>query len=75
MVRKRKIVDVYTKPEASEEATTEPPTSDEATHAMANDTEPTIEPMVLETSDTEHEPPPPPESESEEPATKNQNKC
>jgi hypothetical protein len=54
MVRKIKIVEVYTKPEAGEEATTEPTPSDEATHSQA--------------SDTEHEPPPPPppETKSEE---------
>ena len=40
------------------------------THEQASDTEPTIEPMVLETSDTEKPPPPPPppqpETKSEE---------
>ena len=62
MVRKINIVEVYTKPEADEEATPEPTTSDE-------NTEPTVEPMMHETSDTEPEPPPPPpqpETKSEE---------
>jgi hypothetical protein len=73
MVRKIKIVEVYTKPEAGEEATSEPTPSGEATHSQASEnTEPTIEPMVHEASDTEHEPepppppPPPPETKSEE---------
>ncbi len=74
MVRKIKIVDVYTKPEANEEANDEPPPpSDEATIAQASDTEPTLEPMT-EANESEHEPPPPPEpgqspafSRSEEP--------
>ena len=67
MVRKIKVVDVYAKPEADEEAKPEPPpTSDETSIEQASEiTEPTIEPMVLETSDTEHEPPPPPEPETE----------
>ncbi len=78
MVRKIKIVDVYTKPEANEEANHEEPapTSGEATNEQANDTEPTIEPMI-EASESEHEPPPPPEPKSEEieePAKKPKNK-
>ena len=56
-----KIVDVYTKPVASEEANDEPGPSGETQVPQANEnTEPTVEPMVHETSDTEHEPPPPP---------------
>ena len=66
MVRKIKIVDVYTKPEAIEEANHDPPTSGETQVAQASEnTEPTVEPMVHETSDTEHEQPPPPPSEPE----------
>ncbi len=74
MVRKIKIVDVYTEPEANEEANHEaPPTSDETTNEQANDTDPTIEPMI-EANESEHEPPPPPEPKSEEPAKKPKNK-
>ena len=66
MVRKRKVVDVYSKPEASEEAKPEPTPSDEAQIEQANENkEPTVEPMT-ETSESEHEPtPPPPEPQPE----------
>jgi hypothetical protein len=80
MVRKIKIVDVYSKPEASEEETIEPPPpapSGEATNAQTSDTEPTIEPMI-EASESEHEPPEPSEPKNEEveeePAKKPKNK-
>ena len=71
MVRKIKIVEVDTKPEANEEANHEPETNDETQVEQASEnTEPTIEPMVHEASDTEHEPEPPPppqpETKSEE---------
>ena len=82
MVRKIKIVEVYTKPEANEEANHEPTTIDETQVIQANEnTEPTVEPMMHEANDTEHEPepPPPPETKSEEgeqssPARKPKNK-
>ncbi len=67
MVRKIKVVDVYSKPEANEEATPEPTPSDEAQHNDASENkEPTVEPMT-EASESEHEtePPPPPEPETE----------
>ncbi len=66
MVRKIKVVDVYAKPEANEEAKPEPTPSDEAQIEQANENkEPTVEPMT-ETSESEHEPtPPPPEPQPE----------
>ena len=68
MVRKIKVVDVYSKPEANEEATPEPTPSDEAQHNDASENkESTVEPMT-EASESEHEtepPPPPPEPETE----------
>jgi hypothetical protein len=74
MVRKIKIVEVYSKPEAGEEANDDPPPSDEAQVQQTNEiTEPTVEP--IEASESEHEPPPPPEPTSEEkPARKPKNK-